>query len=45
MLYICDPTEVDVLADSLQTPGCGFMGRRKELRKVTVGVRFVGQAA
>lgn len=28
---------------SLQTSGCGFMGRGQELGEVTVGVRLVGQ--
>lgn len=32
-------------SDSLQTPGSGFVSRRQELRKVTVGIRLVGKAA
>ncbi len=34
-----------ILADLLQTPGGGFIGRRQELWEIIVGVRFVGQTA
>lgn len=32
-------------ANSLQTTGSGFVCRGQELREITVGVRFFGQAA